>query len=115
MPELKGPPLWTFFGGRRIISTGNPWRALGVSLIFWGLLLLRLILCGWRPYVRTLPLLVAASAWALFGLLEYKGYRERANIRVDLLFTWPALLLVTAACCGAWLYGPFAAGGRAGV
>ncbi len=93
----------------------HPWRALGVSLIFWGLLLLCFILRAWWPQVRTLPLLVAASAWTLFGLLEYEAYRERANIRVDLLVTWPALLLVTAACCGVWLYSLFAATGRAGV
>ena len=93
----------------------HPWRALGVSLLFWALLLLSLALRGWRPYVRTLPLLVAASAWALFALLEYEAYRERANIRVDFLFTWPALLLVTIACCGAWLYGLLTAGGRPGI
>ena len=93
----------------------HPWRALGVSLIFWIPLLLSLISRGWQPYIRTLPLLVAASSWLLFGLLEYEAWRERANIRVDLLVTWPALLLVTAACCGVWLYGLFAAGGRAGV
>ena len=85
----------------------HPWRAFGVSLIFWGLLLHSLILRGWRPHARTLPLLVAAAAWVLFGLLEYEAYRERANIRVDLLFTWPALLLVTAACCVVWLYSLF--------
>ena len=83
----------------------HPWRAFAVSLVFWVPLLLSLMLRGWRPYARTLPLLVAASAWVLFGLLEYEAYRERADLRVDLLFTWPALLLVTAACCGVWLYG----------
>ncbi|MGI8838770.1 MAG: hypothetical protein ACR2H4_19330 [Pyrinomonadaceae bacterium] len=78
------------------------------SLIFWCLLLLTFILRTWRPQARTLPMIVAASAWVLFGLLEYEAYRERANIRVDLLFTWPALLLVTVACCGLWLYSLFA-------
>jgi hypothetical protein len=85
----------------------HPWRAFGVSLIFWGLLLLSFILWSWRPQVRTLPLLLAASAWVLFGLLEYEAHWERANIRVDLLLTWPALLLVTVACCGIWLYSLF--------
>jgi hypothetical protein len=89
----------------------HPWRALGVSLVFWGLLLLSLVLRAWRPHVRTLPLLVAASAWVLFGLLEYGAYRERANIRVDLLFTWPALLLLTLICSGFWLYSLFAVRG----
>ena len=89
----------------------HPWRALGVSLASWVPPLLPLTLRGWRPYARTLPLLVAAAAWLLFGLLEYEAWRERANIRVDLLATWPALLLVTAACCGAWIYGLLAARG----
>ena len=93
----------------------HPWRAFGVSLIFWALLLLSLILRGWRPRVRTMPLLVAALAWALFGLLEYQAYRERANIRVDLLVTWPALLLVTVACCGVWLYSLFTVRDQAGI
>jgi hypothetical protein len=93
----------------------HPGRAFAVSLIFWGLLLLSLILRGWRPQVRLLPMLVAASAWLLFGLLEYEAYRERANIRVDLLLTWPALLLVTAACCGVWLYSLIAVRVQAGI
>jgi hypothetical protein len=44
------------------------------------------------------PLLVAAIAWAVFGLLEFTAWRERADIRVDLLFTWPALCLITTTC-----------------
>jgi hypothetical protein len=87
----------------------HPTRAFVVSLIFWGLLLLSYILQGWRPQVRTLPMFIVALAWVLFGLLEYQAYRERANIRVDYLFTWPALLLVTAVCFGFWLYSMFAA------
>ena len=92
----------------------HPWRAFGVSLIFWGLLLLTFILRARQPHVRALPLLIAALAWVLFGLLEYEAYRERANIRVDLLVTWPALLLVTVVCCGFWLYSLFAIRGQAG-
>ncbi len=86
----------------------HPSRAFMVSLIFWVLLLFSYILRGGRPQVRTLPMLVAAIAWLLFGLLEYEAYRERANIRVDLLLTVPAILLVTAICCGFWIYSLFA-------
>ena len=89
----------------------RPWRAFGVSLVFWAPLLLSVIHRGWRPYGRTLPLLFAASAWMIFGLLEYAALRGRADIRVDLLLTWPALLLVTLICCGVWLFSLFAAGG----
>jgi hypothetical protein len=33
--------------------------------------------------------------WGVFALLELEAPRERANIRVDLLVTWPALCLLT--------------------
>jgi hypothetical protein len=91
----------------------HPGRAFGVSLIFWCLLLLTFALRARWPGVRTLPMLVAALAWVLFGLLEYEAYRERADIRVDLLVTWPGLLLVTAVCCGIWLYSLFVGRGYA--
>ena len=49
-------------------------------------------------------LFLAAAAWAVFALLEFIAWRERADIRVDLLVTWPALCLVTAGCLVAWVY-----------
>ena len=82
----------------------HPWRAFGVSLIFWSLLLLFVIVRGWQPYLRTMPLLIAASAWVIFGLHEYVAYWERANIRADLFFTFPALMILTTVCCCVWLY-----------
>jgi hypothetical protein len=48
-------------------------------------------------------LLLAAAAWAVFALLEFMAWRERADIRVDLLVTWPALCLFTVGCLLAWL------------
>lgn len=90
----------------------HPSRAFAVSLIFWGWLLFSLILRAWWPRVRALPPLIAALAWVLFGLLEYEAYRERANIRVDLLLTWPGLWVVTVGCCVWWLYSLFAGGSQ---
>jgi hypothetical protein len=49
------------------------------------------------------PLLIAAGAWTVFGLLEAEATREHADIRVDLLITWPVLLLCTIACVAWWL------------
>ena len=49
------------------------------------------------------PLIIAGGAWSLFALLEAEATRERANIRVDLLFTWPALCLISTACAIVWL------------
>lgn len=50
------------------------------------------------PRLARTPLLVTAGAWGAFALLEYSAWRARADIRVDLLFTWPALCLVTLGC-----------------
>jgi hypothetical protein len=74
----------------------HPARALLVAVGF-GLLALR-----FRHRGR-LPLLVAAAAWAVFAWLEFLAWRARANIRVDLLVTWPALCLVTAVSLVAWM------------
>ncbi len=70
---------------------GHPGRALAVAL--------GLGMIGFA--VGTRPLLVAAGGWAIFALLEAEARRERADIRVDLLFTWPALCLLTLVCV--WL------------
>jgi hypothetical protein len=77
-------------------SFWQPRRAFMVSLILWGLPLLSFVLRAWRSKVRVWPPLVAALAWVAFGLMEYQAYRERANIRVDYLITWPSLWLLTA-------------------
>ncbi len=85
----------------------HPGRAFKVSLIFWGLLLFSLVLRAWRPRVWVWPPLVAALAWVAFGLHEYQVYLERANIRIDLLITWPGLCLLTLTCSLLWLYSLF--------
>ena len=69
----------------------HPGRALLVAVAF-GLLALGLRYRGRRP------LLVAAAAWTVFALLEFMAWRARADIRVDLLVTWPALCLITLGC-----------------
>jgi hypothetical protein len=53
--------------------------------------------------LRAWPLFTGGGAWAVFALLEAEATRERANIRVDLLFTWPALCLISIGCAVAWL------------
>jgi hypothetical protein len=73
----------------------HPGRALLVAVAF------ALVALGLRSGGRR-PLLVAAAAWALFALLELIAWRERADIRVDLLVTWPLLCLITAGCVLAW-------------
>ena len=81
----------------------NAWLALGIAAAF--LLLAGLVRAARRDGSWPRPLLVAAGAWTVFGLLEAEATRERADIRVDLLVTWPALLLLSAVCLALWLRG----------
>ncbi|HEU0078047.1 MAG TPA: hypothetical protein VFQ76_10390, partial [Longimicrobiaceae bacterium] len=81
----------------------NAWLALGIAaafLLLWGA---SRAARARRPGVRPRPVLVAAVAWAAFGLLEAEATRERADIRVDLLVTWPLLLVLSVACVAVWL------------
>lgn len=41
---------------------------------------------------------IASAAWALYALNEYIANRQRADIRLDLVLFWPALVVVTALC-----------------
>ena len=75
----------------------HPARALVVGLV------LALVSFGFRARGGR-RLMLAAAAWAVFALLEFLAWRERADIRVDLLITWPALCLVTTACLVAWVF-----------
>jgi hypothetical protein len=45
-----------------------------------------------------LPLLILGGAWFVFGLAEAEATRARANIRIDLIVTWPTLCVVSLAC-----------------
>jgi hypothetical protein len=76
---LAQPFVWQ---PARILLVAATWFVLAFTLL--------------RPSLR--PMLIASGAWTLFGLLEFEARRERADIRVDLLFTWPALCLITIIC-----------------
>src|SRR5437773_6724058 len=67
------------------------WHPARASLVALGWLLLALTL----PTTGRRPLFITAVAWSVFALLELEAWRERANIRVDLLVTWPVLCLLT--------------------
>lgn len=69
----------------------HPARALFVA-VGWAVVAIGL------PKVARWPLLLIAGAWSLFALLELEAWRERANIRVDLLVTWPAVCVLTLVC-----------------
>lgn len=69
----------------------HPGRAFFVA-VGWAILAVAL------PKVARRPLFLTAGAWSLFALLELEARRERSNIRIDLLITWPALCVLTLAC-----------------
>jgi hypothetical protein len=73
----------------------HPGRALVVALV--------LALAGYGFRRRGgRALFVATGAWTVFALLEFSAWREHADIRVDLLVTWPVLCLVTVVCLLIW-------------
>lgn len=45
--------------------------------------------------------LVAAALWVLFGLNEYQALADGRNIRIDILFGWPPLVIISVTA--AWL------------
>jgi hypothetical protein len=51
------------------------------------------------------PWIALAAAWAVFGTCEAAATRERADIRVDLLVTWPVLMLFTVVAVALWVRG----------
>jgi len=69
----------------------HPFRAAFVGLTWLGMSLV-------LPKPTRIPLLVAAVGWGVFAAFEFEAWHERANIRIDLPFTWPALCILTAGC-----------------
>jgi hypothetical protein len=72
---------------------GNPARAVFVAL---GWILIAFVL----PKPARRPLFIASIAWNVFAFLELEASREHADIRVDLLFTWPGLCILTLVALG---------------
>jgi hypothetical protein len=80
----------------------HPDRALAVAalLTFWFLILVR----SRRTRSASWPLMLTAFAWALFAYGEYVARQNRSNIRVDLLVTWPGLLVLSLGAAGWAVY-----------
>src|SRR5574341_961995 len=70
------------------------WHPAKAALVAAGFLFLAFTL----PRAARQALLIAAIGWGVFAALEFEAWRARADIRVDLLITWPALCLVTVGC-----------------
>ena len=81
----------------------HAWRAFGVAFAFLVLYGIARLVRLHHPASSPKPILVATIAWTLFALMEAEATRERANIRVDLLVTWPLLCLVSVWAVALWL------------
>lgn len=68
----------------------HPARAAAIALA-------GLVMAFVLPKPARRPLLVVSVSWGVFALFELEAWRERWDIRVDLLFTWPALCILTVA------------------
>jgi hypothetical protein len=55
---------------------------------------------------RQLTMLLAAIAWGIFGLLESWAVANGYNIRVDMLVSWPIVLLLSGVGLWAGLTSP---------
>ena len=76
---------------------GHALRAVLVALV-WFIAAALIVASRGRLDRPAWPLVVAGTAWTVFAVLEAEAKRERADIRVDLLFTWPALCIVSIGC-----------------
>lgn len=73
----------------------HPERALFVVVLLFVLLLVAFLATGrFQARIHGM-ILTAAILWLLFVLLEYKARADNANVRVDILFTYPILLSVS--------------------
>jgi hypothetical protein len=77
---------------------GHAGRAFAVAVS--GALMFLLVRRARRGSPR--PWIALAAAWAVFGTCEAAATRARADIRVDLLVTWPVLLLLTVVAVALW-------------
>lgn len=90
---------WIYAAAQPFI--GHAGRAFAIAVI--GALMFLLVRRARRGSAR--PWMVLAVAWAVFGTCEAVATRERADIRVDLLFTWPGLLFLTVVAVALWARG----------
>lgn len=91
--QLFYGPAWLF--------VGHPERAYLVTCVFGALLW---IAVRRTETSRAIAALLSAGVWACFGAIEQWAGLTSSNIRVDVIFTWPIVLAVTAGCCGVWAF-----------
>jgi hypothetical protein len=80
---------------------GHPERAYIVAALLAALCLVSLVYSRPPNPIAALMLVTAAVAWGGFGYLEALAVASGANIRIDLLVTWPLLCLLSAGAIAA--------------
>lgn len=84
---------------------GEPIRAYVVAGLFAILAVLTLVFRRKYQIAQPLVILGPAPGWALLGWLEHVSQAAQWNIRVDLLVTWPTIVLLSATCLVLWVLG----------
>ena len=80
---------------------GRAWLVAGAFLLAGAV-----VRAAFRGRKWTWPLLASAVAWFLFGCNEYVAHARGWDIRVDLLFGWPVLLVWSIASVVLCVYPP---------
>ena len=74
----------------------HPERAFIVAFVYVGLIVISgLVNKGKIKLKYAWPLLLAFCSWFLFGINEYIAHSNKTNIRIDLLFFGPLIMLVS--------------------
>jgi hypothetical protein len=80
----------------------HPERAWAITVVFCTFFFASLALKRERRFIGSWMLLIPAVSWTLFGFMEQWCKIGKFDIRVDLLITWPAILVITVICCASW-------------
>ena len=75
----------------------HPERAFIAAAIFIGLVIVAVFVNKGTIKIKPImPLLMAFGCWVLFGINEYIAHSTKTDIRIDLLFFGPAIMLISA-------------------
>ena len=79
---------------------GRPERALAVAACFAVAAVILRLARRRVPALADRPALLCTALWVFWGINEHAAKLYGWNIRVDTVFLWPILAIVTLACVG---------------
>lgn len=79
---------------------GRPERALAVAACFAIAAVVLRIAKRRVPALADRPVILCTALWVFWGINEHAAKLYGWNIRVDIVFLWPILAIVTLACVG---------------